>query len=137
GSVPSHPVLWGEKAMARNGRIFTSENLALVRQMAARGNSALEIAGAIGSTPSSVRVKCSHQKIRLRRGGRRQPGGPMRQAPEHAPEHLVVAYMPAPLYAEFHRKALHLHRPVSILASMLLNAIATSNIYEAVLDDEA
>ncbi len=122
--------------MARDGRIFTAENFDLIRQMAARGNSAREIAKAIGSTPSSVRVKCSHQKIRLKRG-RRHPGvGHMRHALEHAPEHTVVAYMPAPLYAEFHRKALHLHRPVSILASMLLNAIATSNIYEAVLDDQ-
>ncbi len=70
-------------------------------------------------------------------GERRQPGvGHLRRALEHAPEHMVVAYMPAPLYAELHRKALHLHRPVSILASMLLNAIATSNIYEAVLDDQ-
>ena len=35
------------------GRIFTSENLALMRQMAAQGCSAREIAHAIGSTPNT------------------------------------------------------------------------------------
>jgi hypothetical protein len=122
--------------MPSNGRIFTSENLIVIRQMAAQGSSAPEIAKAIGSTPSSVRVNCSHRKIRLRRG-RRHPRT-LEQAhrvPEHVTEHMVVAFMPAPLYAEFHRKALHLHKPVAVLASMLLNAIAMSNIYDAVLDD--
>jgi hypothetical protein len=50
-------------------------------------------------------------------------------------EHTIVAHMPAPLYIEFYRKAEHLRVPVSVLASNLLSAIATSNIYEAVLDD--
>jgi hypothetical protein len=47
-----------------------------------------------------------------------------------------VARMPARLYFDFHRKAEHLRMPVSTLASNLLTAIASSNIYEAVLDDE-
>jgi len=47
-----------------------------------------------------------------------------------------VACMPARLYFDFHRKAEHLRMPVSTLASNLLTAIASSNIYEAVLDDE-
>jgi hypothetical protein len=51
-------------------------------------------------------------------------------------DHTIVAHMPAPLFVEFHRKAEHLQVPVSILASNLLAAIATSNIYDAVLDDE-
>jgi hypothetical protein len=105
--------------------------------MAGQGCSAPEIAKAIGSTPSSVRVMCSRYKIRLRRG-RGLVSGHIEQVPEHVslgPEHMVVAYMPAPLYFEFNRKAAHLDKPVSILASMLLNAIATSDIYKAVLDD--
>jgi hypothetical protein len=108
-----------------------------MREMAGRGCSAPDIAKAIGSTPASVRVVCSYHKIRLKRG-RRSASGHVKQIPEHvsvAPERMVVAYMPAPLYLEFNRKAAHLDKPVSILASMLLNAIATSDIYKAVLDD--
>jgi hypothetical protein len=37
--------------------------------------------------------------------------------------------------AEFSRKAANLDMPVSILASMLLNMIASSDLYKAVLDD--
>ena len=123
--------------MNRNRRVFTSQGLALIRQMADQGCSAPDIAKAIGSTPASVRVMCSRHKIRLRRG-RGPVLGHIDQMPDHvslAPEHMVVAYMPAPLYFEFNRKAAHLDKPVSILASMLLNAIATSDIYKAVLDD--
>jgi hypothetical protein len=86
----------------------------------------------------SVRVVCSQQKIRLRRG-RRLMSGPIEQPAEHAgavPDRMVVVYMPAPLYTAFNRKAAHLDKPVPILASMLLNAIrVTSDIYNAVLDD--
>ena len=123
--------------MNSHRRVFTSQKLALMQQMACQGCSAPEIAKAIGSTPSSVRVMCSRHKIRLKRG-RGLALGHIEQLAEHvslAPEHMVVAYMPAPLYFEFNRKAAHLDKPVSILASMLLNAIATSDIYKAVLDD--
>jgi hypothetical protein len=123
--------------MNSHRRVFTSQKLALMQQMACQGCSAPEIAKAIGSTPSSVRVMCSRHKIRLKRG-RGLAVGQIEQLTEHvslAPEHMVVAYMPAPLYVEFNRKAAHLDKPVSILASMLLNAIATSDIYKAVLDD--
>jgi hypothetical protein len=118
-------------------RVFTSQKLALMQQMAEQGCSAREIAMVIGSTPSSVRVVCSRQKIPLK-GGRRQVPGHVEQLAQHVsvvPEHVVVAYMPAPLYAEFNRKAVHLNTAVSVLASKLLNAIATSDLYKAVLDD--
>jgi hypothetical protein len=117
-------------------RVFTSQKVALMQQMAGTGCSAREIAEAIGSTPSSVRVVCSRQKIRLK-GGRRPVSKQDEQLAEHvgSPEHTVVAYMPAPLYAEFNRKAAHLDLPVSMLATMLLNEIASSDLYKAVLDD--
>jgi hypothetical protein len=118
-------------------RVFTSQKVALMQQMAGTGCSAREIAEAIGSTPSSVRVVCSRQKIRLK-GGRRPVSGHVEQLAEHVglvPEHTVVAYMPAPLYAEFNRKAVQLDMPISILASMLLKEIATGDLYKAVLDD--
>jgi hypothetical protein len=123
--------------MSGRPRVFTLQKLALMQQMASQGCSALDIATAIGSTPPSVRVMLSRHKIRLKRGRRLVPGQ-IEQLAERAglaPEHMVVAYMPAPLYTEFNRKAADLDKPVSILASMLLNAIATSDIYKAVLDD--
>jgi hypothetical protein len=115
--------------MIRNGRIFTPHALGLMREMAERGSSAIEIARHIGSTPGSVRVKCSQHKIKIRNG----KGAPKLH---RTPEHLIVVHMPAPLYVEFHRKAEHLQMPVSLLAGNLLAAITASNIYEAVLDDK-
>ena len=123
------------------GRIFTSENVALMKQMAAQGCSAREIAHAIGSTPSSVRVKCSYQKIRLRRGRRRSvESRPPLQSTDHGQQsgeyrHLIVSYLPASICAEFTRKASELNLSASALASLLLSAVATSDLYKAVLDD--
>jgi hypothetical protein len=123
------------------GRIFTTENLALMRQMAAQGCSAREIAHAIGSTPSSVRVKCSYQKIRLKRG-RRRPNEllpPLRSDCARQPgdyvRHSVVSYLPASVFTEFNRKANEMNLSTSALASALLNMVATSDLYKAVLDD--
>jgi len=113
-------------------RVFTLQNIARMRGMAENGNSALEIAQSLGSTAGSVRVVCSHHNIRLKRGRR------ARLIPlVHSPSiHDIVAHMPASLYAEFHRKAEHLKLSPSALASNLLTAITTSNIFEAVLDDD-
>ena len=120
--------------MLRSGRVFTPQNIARMREMAENGSSALEIAQTIGSTPGSVRVVCSHHNIRLKRGRRtRAISLPLVRSPSI---HDVVAHMPASLYAEFHRKAGHLKMSPSALASNLLVAITTSNIFEAVLDDD-
>jgi hypothetical protein len=118
----------------RYRRVFTPQNIARMREMAENGSSALEIAHTVGSTPGSVRVVCSHHNIRLKR--RRRASG-IGLALLRSPIHDVVARMPASLYAEFHRKAEHLRISPSALASNLLAAITTSNIFEAVLDDDA
>jgi hypothetical protein len=119
--------------MLRSNRVFTPQNIARIREMAEHGSSAIEIAHAIGSTPGSVRVLCSHHKIRIRR---RHSANVIRLSPVRGPSvHDVVAHMPAPLYVEFHRKAEHLQMSPSTLASNLLAAITISNIFEAVLDD--
>jgi hypothetical protein len=47
----------------------------------------------------------------------------------------LVAHLHATLYAEFDSRANDLNKPVSIFASMLLEAIATGNLYKAVLDE--
>ena len=117
-------------------RVFTSQNVVLMKRMAEQGCSAPEIARAIGSTTASVRVTCSRQQIRLRRGR----GDVARPAPVHAPLTQevgvpVVAYLPETLYADFKQHANDLHKPGSAFASMLLSAIAIGDLYKAVLDD--
>jgi hypothetical protein len=47
----------------------------------------------------------------------------------------VVVYLAEPLYAEFRRRANDLQKPASTFASMLLSAIAKSDLYKAVLDE--
>jgi hypothetical protein len=120
---------------AKVARVFTADNLLRIQQMAAEGSSSIEIAKAIGSTPASVRVRCSHHKIKIRRGHRS-----IRNAlskPVHPlSDESIVAHLPASLSTEFHRKAEQLQMPASVLASRLLAAIVDSNIYEAVLDDK-
>jgi hypothetical protein len=120
--------------MARNGPIFTPHNIGRMRQMAESGSSARDIAQAIGSTPASVRVLCSRHKIPLKP----RPGASaVTLPPVRAPSiHDIVAHLPAPLYAEFHRKAERLQLSPSTLASNLLVAITVSNIFEAVLDED-
>ena len=117
-------------------RVFTSQNVVLMKRMAEQGCSAPEIAKAIGSTSASVRVTCSRQQIRLRRGR----GDGARPAPLHAPLTQdvgvpVVAYLPETLYANFKQHANDLHKPASAFASVLLSAIAIGDLYKAVLDD--
>jgi hypothetical protein len=113
-------------------RVFTLQNISRMRGMAENGSSALEIAQSLGSTAGSVRVLCSHHNIRLKRGRRARLIPLVRSLSIHD----IVAHMPASLYAEFHRKAEHLKLSPSALASNLLTAITTSNIFEAVLDDD-
>jgi hypothetical protein len=124
--------------MLRNYRVFTPKNLSLMRHMAEQGGSALEIAKTIGSTPGSVRVVCSHHKIRLKRG-RRSVDQAMQNSTHQmhcGADHAIMAHLPVPLFDEFHRKAENLQMSASGLASNLLAAIALSDIYEAVLDDK-
>jgi len=123
--------------MDRNGRVFTSQNLTLIREMAARGCSARNIAEAIGSTPASVRVKCSQQKIRLKRG--RGPGGRRNVTLAGQRSQFtgvpIIAYLSESIYALLIQRANELHKPPSMLASMLLTEIASSGLYKAVVDD--
>ena len=120
-----------------HGRVFTLQNLALMRRMAARGCSAREIAEIIGSTPSSVRVKCSQQKIRLRRG--RGPGRAVRHYADRPDELIhqvpIVAYLPGPIYDLLVQKANELHKGPSLFASMLLSAVTAGDLFKAVLED--
>jgi len=124
----------GRSPVAGNrSRVFTTQNLILLRQMAAQGYSAREIAEVIGSTPSSVRAKCSEEKIRLKHG--RRQGRSQQLLAEHLAEVPIVAYLSGPAYALLMAKAKELHQPPSVVASMLLSAVVTGDLFAAILED--
>jgi CRISPR/Cas system-associated endonuclease Cas3-HD len=105
---------------------FTPDNLLRVRQMAAEGNSSIEIAQSMGSTSASVKNVCSRHKIKIL-GRRRSVKNALS---------TLVTHLPASLSTEFHLKAKQLQISASVLASRLLEAIVVSDIYDAVLDDK-
>ena len=105
---------------------FTPDILLRVRQMAEAGNSSIEIAKSLGSTPASVKNVCYRHKIKI----------PRRRRSIKKALSKLVAHLPVSLSTEFHRKAEELQITASVLASRLLASIVDSNIYEAVLDDE-
>ena len=107
-------------------RVFTPSAINTIRGLAGQGKSASEIAEVIGSTTESVRVKCSHLKIKLRRQGR--PG----RKRQIAGQSLVICLSDAD-YAALKRKAADMQKSAVKLSGQLLQAIISSNIYEAVL----
>ena len=102
-----------------------------IKGLAAQGKSAAEIAAVVGSTPASVRVKCSQFKIKLVRshfGSRRNP----LQLPS---KRKLVVYLPPSVHAAMTRKAQDMRKSTGELAESLLRAVVNSNIYDAVLDE--
>jgi hypothetical protein len=117
--------------MARHRQIFTPTVLEAIKGLAAQGKSAAEIAAVVGSTPASVRVRCSQFKIKLARphfGSRRNKLQPVSKR-------KLVVYLPPSVYAAMTRKAQDMRKSTVELAESLLRAIVNSNLYEAVLDE--
>jgi len=112
-------------------RVFTPSAINTIRGLAGQGKSASEIAEVIGSTTGSVRVNCSHLKIKIkpRRQGQQ---GHIRQI---AGQRLVICLSDA-IYAALKRKAADMQKSAVELSCELLDAIISSDIYEAVLDDD-
>jgi hypothetical protein len=113
-------------------RVFTPAVIKGIRELASQGKSASEIAAAIGSTAASVRVKCCLLKIQLSRRGRPSL---VPSWPQHPGEHKLVIYLRPEDYTVLKRKAAHMHKSLAVLAGMLLEAIVSADIFEAVLDD--
>ena len=124
------------RSVKERRRVFTSRNVALMKQMASQGLSAREIAKALNSTPGSVRVTCSNQGIRLKRGrgSAAEPRPRSTAAAEHVSQVPIVAYMSFDLYEKFSSKAKALREPVTAFASQLLEA-TTSDLCGAVLEN--
>ena len=112
----------------RRGRLFTPAVVETIREFARQGKSAPQIAAVIGPTPGSVRVKCCQLKISLARG---RPGTLQIKSLHR----LVVSLHPAP-YAALKRKSAEMQKSAAELAGLLLQAIVSSDLYEAVLDGD-
>ena len=110
-------------------RVFTAAAIRIIRNLANKGQSAAEIAHVIGSTSGSVRVICSQLKIRL---PRRRPH--TRLVPSLGERRLVI-YMRSDDYARLERQAAHKQKSLAEYAGMLLQAIVTADLYDAVLDE--
>jgi hypothetical protein len=108
-------------------RVFTQTAINAIRVLAAQGKSAAEIALAVGSTPASVRVRCSQLKIPLRH---------RRQQVRHIEGHNLVIHLQDADYAALRRKAADMQKSADELSSELLKAVIRSDIYEAVLDED-
>lgn len=117
--------------MSRPGTVFTPTAVEIIRELADQGKSAVEIANVIGSTPGSVRVRCSQLKVRLLRPRARI----RRSQPLPMLKRSLVVHLTPPVYAALKRKAHNMQKSTVELAASLLAAIVRSNIYEAVLDE--
>jgi hypothetical protein len=114
----------------RRSHIFTPEALQIVRRLAGEGKSVSEIAGVIGSTGASVRVRCCQLGIKLARRARIELSRTMQG---DIKEQKLIA-MPPLIYAALAQKAARMQKSTDELAIMLLEAVVSSDIYEAVLD---
>jgi hypothetical protein len=101
----------------------------IVRTLANDGRSASEIAAVIGSTAASVRVKCCQMQIKLSRRGR------PKSKPSTGERRLSVV-VGLKDYTALSRKAAYMQKSPVDLAERLLQAIISSNLYEAVLDND-
>jgi hypothetical protein len=120
--------LWSNSAMPK--RVFTPATIKIVRELAAQARPAVEIAAAVGSTAGSVRVKCCQLKIPLYRRGRPSlvPTWPEREK--------LIIYMQAASYDALKRRAARMRKTTGELVEMLLQEIVSSDIYDAVLDED-
>ncbi len=116
----------------RRSHVFTPTAIQLVRRLADQGKSASEIAEAIGSTAASVRARCCQLKIKLTWGA--PAGSPEKQQRHIQKQKLIIGLNPA-VYAGLERQAAQMQKSPVELAGMLLEAIVSSEIYEAVLDE--
>lgn len=116
----------------RHSHIFTPTAIQLVRRLADHGKTASEIADAIGSTAASVRARCCQLKIKLPRETHARISVTEQGRTQ---EQKLIVHMQPKIYAALEGKAVYMQKSADELAGMLLEAIVSSEIYEAVLDD--
>ena len=108
----------------RPTKTFTKANLLKIKVMADNGFGAVPIAHAIGSTPASVRNKCSEMKIKLGRT----------KGTDCSAERFIISVVSEASFLELDRHARQREISVQTLAVLLLETIAKDNLFDAVLD---
>lgn len=103
------------KAIDQMGPRRGKVDLALIPELVDEGLSPLEIANTMGWTLGTLRVKCSHLKISLKR-----------RAGKFA--------LPGELLEELHRRAAQMGLSTTELVADLLQEIVRDNLFDAVLD---
>jgi hypothetical protein len=103
------------KAAGDMGPRTCKVDLALIPQLVDEGLSPLEIANTMGWTVGTLRVKCSHLKISLRRRGGKFA-------------------LPGPLLDQLHRRAVQMGVSTTELVANLLEEIVRDDLFDAVLD---
>jgi len=107
-----------------------------------QGLNASEIANAFGCTVGTLRVKCSHMGISLRRrhsgktATRYPPSTPAPSMASAAIASRLTLQLPAMVMEQLQQGATAKGLPISKLASMLLETVAREGLYEAVLDED-
>jgi hypothetical protein len=123
------------RAPSPKQKLFTPAVLAWIPRWLAEGLSSAEIAARIGCTIGSLRVRCSHNRISLRRP---RAARPTRIAPSGAPgmPRLSVA-LPDSILSIIEARASQRGETGRTLAAALLAKIAEDDLFAAVLDEEA
>ena len=109
----------------RPTKIFTNANVIKIRALADNGFGAVQIAHAIGSTPASVRNRCS--KMKIKRGRTKGCGC--------SAEPCIISNISEASFLELDRHARQRKISVQTLAALLLETIAKDNLFDAVIDE--
>ena len=95
----------------------------LIRLLVDEGLSAREIAGRVGWTIGTLRVRCSQLKISLRRSGKSK-------------SHMCAFAVPSAIFGQLQHQATLMGISESELATDLLKTIVQDDLCDAVLDRE-
>jgi hypothetical protein len=131
------------KRMSMTKKIFTPEVLASIPQMVADGLRAEQIAALIGTTPTSLKVRCSQHKISLgKRGGPKGPRGPyglrdktLKAFATRLANIQLKIKVDAKTLSLIAMRAEKKGTTVDAVASRVLEIVARDNLYDAVIDD--
>jgi hypothetical protein len=113
--------------------LLTPAVLAQVPGWVHGGRTTEEIAGLIGCTVGTLRVRCSKAGISLRRPRPGEPPKPPKRPPSHLPRMSVA--LPPSIMGIIEQHAGSKGVSGRKLAATLLETIATDNLFAAVLDD--
>ena len=117
-------------------RKFTPDVVSEIRAWVDQGQSCEEIAKYVGCTVGTLRVKCSHLGISLRRRKQDRIQRPSRPAKVGGKAKTISVRLPPQVIEQLHSRARSKHVDGATLAVTLLDRIVADNLFDAVLDDD-